>query len=658
MPRSQEPFKSEWEEFAGTVRALPKFPKTLLEFVTVTRPLIDGFKYSFVPYQYWIPIMRSRAKRLALLFARQLFKTTYLANREAFKCIAFTGQSVYYVAPTEDKLTKFADEKFRDQTLTQNPVLRQMCRGSRKGLPGRRGKVEFLTRSYWYGVTDNLSYGKVEGGSADEVDCDEIQLHDLQALSILKESMSKKMGDLVLSGIGGEGGSPWEIEWLNTTQSEWHSTYDDSDYHGFDGQGWRKDLEFGIWEDELGYKHDGLVYGNYMHKICSGEWIEQSPENYIYPGYHLSQIMACHVPLTIRDAIDLYKVSPEFSIEYKRKNYPQTVLLAHVFAEFFKAPRRPLTRQNVLACMEPYRYLHMFSPGEILDLKITYPERIQLFMGIDWGSGGEGVSQTVISIILKWRGINQFGQYSADMDRYFLVFMEKLDYEMSEDMSEAYYAMELFNRYWVDYGTADLGFGQKQVNAIVMGGVDPRTHQDVKGLSFSKFIGVWTRGKPEEVDKLKPEVFDEEGSEQVSFKLMDKTAIIDNFVDMIKWKVPHPAYLEADDEFQAKVSRMKLAIPYADEWKVDHLIKDFTSITRKDIEEDITAVKPIGSQKYKKEYNHPPDTVVSLIHCFVADTQFNQTGTFGGIWSSTRKRPGRPGAGAEDATGIFRGTRR
>ena len=162
------------------------------------------------------------------------------------------------------------------------------------------------------------------------------------------------------------------------------------------------------------------------------------------------------------------------------------------------------------------------------------------------------------------------------------------------------------------------------------------------------------QGKPEEVDKLKPEKFDEEGSEQVSFKLMDKTSIIDNFVDMVKWRVPHPAYLEADDEFQAKVSRMKLALPYADEWKVDHLVKDFTSITRKDIEEDITLVKPIGSQKRKKEYNHPPDTVVSLIHCFVADTHFNQSGSFGGTWTSTRKRPGPGTAG----TGIFRGTRR
>lgn len=651
-------FVAEWEDFAGTVRVLPAYPKTLMEFVTVTRPTIDGGHYSFIPYQYWIPIMRSKPKRLALLFARQLFKTTYLANKEAFMCIAFKNKSVYYVAPTEDKLTKFADEKFRDQTLAQNPVLRQTCRGPRGGLPGRRGKVEFLTRSYWYGVTDNLSYGKVEGGSADEVHCDEIQLHDLAALSILKESMSKKMGNLVLSGIGGEGGSIWETEWLNTSQCEWHSTYDDGVYQGFDGQAWRKDLEFGIWEDYLGNMHDGLIYGNYMKDICRGEWLEKAPENYVYPGYHLSQVMACHIPLTIRSAMDDYKVAPDNSIEYKVKNYPQAVLTAHVFADFYKAVRRPITRKNVMACMEPYRYLQMFTPAEVLEYKTIFPERVQLFMGIDWGSGGEGTSQTVISIIMKWRGINQFGQYSADYDRYFLVFLERLQYEMSEDMSEAYYAMELFNRYCCDYGTADIGFGAKQVNAIIMGGIDPKTHETVTGLSFSKFIGCWTRGKPEEVDKLKPEKFDEEGSEQVSFKLMDKTAIIDNFVDMVKWRVPHPAYLEADDEFQAKVSRMKLALPYADEWKVDHLVKDFTSITRKDIEEDITLVKPIGSQKRKKEYNHPPDTVVSLIHCFVADTHFNQSGSFGGTWSSTRKRPGTPGPGTTAEAGIFRGSRR
>jgi len=71
---------------------------------------------------------------MAILFARQLMKTTYITNKQAWKCIANRNQSVFYVAPNEDKLTKYADEKFRDQTLTHNAILRQMCRGTRKGL--------------------------------------------------------------------------------------------------------------------------------------------------------------------------------------------------------------------------------------------------------------------------------------------------------------------------------------------------------------------------------------------------------------------------------------------------------------------------------------------------------------------------------------------
>ena len=649
--KDPEDVETIFTDYTGKTFQLPDLPRTKLEWLAVTRKVIDGNKYSLVPYQFWIAIYKEQAKRLFLLMARQLFKTTFFANSLAHLCTAFTNKSCSYVAPNEDKLTTFADEKFRDQTLQQSPILRAICRGATTGLPGRRGKVAFKTNSYEYNVTDEHGYGKVEGKSQDLVILDEIQEHDLEALGKLQESMSKKLGDIMFGGVGGEGGSIEEDLWLSTTQNEWRSIYDDSMFHGFAGQGWRKDLQFGTWFDDQGLPRKGLKYGDYMRDVCSGEWTQQEPSNYMFPGYHISQEMACHVPLTERDAIDLYKIPPEFSIEWKRKNYPRVLYIAHVLGGFYKAPRRPISRQDVMKLMEPYRYMPMWTSQDVLEMKTIFPERIQIFMGCDWGSGIAGASQTVISIMLKWRGMYQ-GRYSPDRDRYFLIFQERLDVGISHTMQEAFHVMELFKKYWCDYGAADLGYGEIQVNTIIDGGIHPGTRQFVPGLTTGKFIGTWTRTKVEYTEKRKPYKYDEEGSEEISHVLLDKTHIIDNFVNMVKWRVPNPNY---PDDPKDQFSRMKLAIPYLEEWKVDQMVRDFTSITRKDIDQDITSVEPDARQKAQKQYNHPPDSVVSIIHCQVADQQFNQSGGFGGVWTGEhRKGPG-PTAGPG---ALFRGTRR
>ena len=631
-----------WDAFTsyqGVQQSLPGLPTTLLEWVTVTRPIIDGIPYTFYPYQYWIQIYREQAKRLMLLFARQLFKTTYLANRLGHIATAFRGKSAVYVAPDEDKLTTF-DEKWREQTINQNAVLRSLCVGSPFGLPGHRSKIQWKTRSWTHNVTDEGGYKKVEGKSADLILLDEDQEHQLEFLGKLRESMSKKLGDLVLAGVGGEGGSELQREWDSTTQYQWE--YDDNDdYHGYAGQSWRKDLQFD--------KH-GLIYGPYMADVCKGKWIADKPENYIYPGYHLSQVMACHVPLTEADAIDLYKLPPEFSVEWKRKNYPKTLYISHVQADFYRAARRPLTREDVLALMEPYRYLNYFSPQDVTDLKQVFPERVQIYMGIDWGSGSSGNSQTIISILLKWRGMVD-GRYSSDRDRYFLIYQEIIEPGESHTLHEAERALNLFRNYRCDFGCGDLGYGEIQVDFMINGGRSPGTGARVTGLSPERFIGTWTRNKVEAVKKDKPWKYDEEGSEEVSHILLDKTHTIQNFVDVVKWKVPHPKY--PDDEM---LKRKKIAIPFGDEWKVDYMIKDFTSITRKDIDEDLTAVVEDPRQKARKEFNHPPDSAVSIMQALTADQHHNQSGEFGGTWSNIRKGPSKPGPGRTDL-GAFRGTR-
>jgi len=643
-----------FKKYSNEQLDFPEFPKNKLDFISLVYSTIEDTDYTLIPYQYWIPIMRSAAKRMYLLMARQLFKTTFFALSTAFVAATKKRATTVYIAPDEDKLSTYADQKYRAELLDASPLLKSCIFGHSAGLPGRRTKVQWLNGSFNWHITDEGGYRKYEGKSGDLGIYDEYQIHDAVALPKAKEAMSKKIGTEYFGGVGGEYGSIQEATWLETTQSEWHydneKDYIDSSGKVWPNQGWRKELQFGKWEDNNGVTDHGLIYGPYMKDTCRGEWIEEDPDNYMFPGYHLSQLSACHVPLSMSDAEKLYRIPKEFSYEYKQLNYPRLMAIAHVDGGFYKAPRKPITRQDALACLEPYKYLYFMSPNDIKEFKTVFPGRIRVLFGADWGSGNDGQGQTVFTIMLKWLGVNEYGKYSPDRNRFFVIYQERLPYEISETIEEAFYGIELFNRYLCDYGAADLGFGVKQVKAMIEGGYDPRKQGEwTPGLTHGKFIGTWTRGKIVKVEEDKPGEIDEEGSEEISHLLLDKTSMMEDFINMVKWKVPHPAYTED------KYKRRKLAIAYGDEWKTYPLIKDMSQgIFRTDIEEDFLTPKVMTSESPKIKYAHPPDSVVSMSHCFIADGHFTGDASFKGTYSKSKPS----NYAAKDGEGSFKGTGR
>lgn len=641
-----------FRKYSAETFEFPDFPKNKLDFVSLVYSTIEENDYTLIPYQYWLPIFRSKAKRMYLLMARQLFKTTFFALSSAHVAATKRRSTTAYCAPDEDKLSTYADQKYRSEILDASPLLKSCIHGHAAGLPGRRTKVQWNNGSFNWHVTDEGSYRKIEGKSGDLAIYDEFQEHDAAALPKAKEAMSKKIGSEMYGGVGGEFGSAQEATWLETSQSEWHydneKDYVDSAGRVWPNQGWRKDLQFGKWEDHNGDTHHGLIYGEYMKDVCKGEWIEEEPDNYMFPGWHLSQLSACHVPLSMADCENLYRIPKEYSIEYKEMNYPRLMAIAHVHGWFYKAPRKPITRQDAKATLDPYKYLYFMSPRDVQDFKTVFPGRIRILFGADWGSGNDGQGQTVFTIMMKWLGVNEYGKYSPDRDRFFVIYQERLPYELSETTAEAFYGIELFRRYMCDYGAADLGYGVKQVKAMIEGGHHPLHGEYIEGLGHAKFIGTWTRGKITKTEEDNPGEIDEEGSEEITHLLLDKTSMMEDFINMVKWKVPHPIYPK-----EPKLERRKLAIAYGDEWKTHPLIKDMTAIQRVDIEEDFLTTKPITTESPKIKYGHPPDSVVSMSHCFIADGHFTGGDSFKGTYS----KPGTTGTSGGGGAGSFRGTR-
>jgi len=358
------------------------------------------------------------------------------------------------------------------------------------------------------------------------------------------------------------------------------------------------------WRDYLRYDAFGHFTNDKeeLAKILAGKWVATNPTNTMYRGYHFPQRMFPHIPLTIDDAVNKYRVQPELSIEYQEKHYPNSMFMSHCEGMFYKAERRPITPEMVEKCY--MNYMKLLSGQEVRDLKAIYGNEIVVLGGVDFGSG-PAASKTVISVIIYWRKGN----------RYQLVWIDPRPAEHA--MDQARYIADLFKDYDVDIAVGDWGYGQDKIPLIQDGGRDSNDNKFL-GVGAHTFIGCQTLGNEVKQNAEYTDKWDEEGNEQKQRLMIDKTTIIQNFVDFIGMKVSHPLY-----PYEESLSQPMFIIPHQLDWQTDFLMDDLTSITRKDLE-DVQEVKVEDPrQKAMKTYNHPADSVMSIIYCIVAHQNFN-----------------------------------
>ena len=171
----------------------------------------------------------------------------------------------------------------------------------------------------------------------------------------------------------------------------------------------------------------------------------------------------------------------------------------------------------------------------------------------------------------------------------------------------------------MDIGVGDLGYGQLIVKLMQDGGRDSHD-QHFEGLGANKFVGCRTIGdetKPQQEYTVK---MDEHGEELGRFQI-DKTFVIQNFIDRVDQKVSHPTRPKDKD-----LTRMQLMLPYYKDsrFKIDSLKDDMCAITRKDLEEIQDVIVDDPRQRARKEFNHPRDTVMSMIYCMVGDANYDE----------------------------------
>ena len=416
---------------------------------------------------------------------------------------------------------------------------------------------------------------------------DEAQYQDVQFLTKALYALFQTHGRIYVLGIGGEAGSEYYKMWHKTDQREW--VYQDK-----------------FWYEKIKRDSSGLINNDEdeLKSILAGRWVAQKPENTQFRGYHLPQHIFPVIPRTIAEA-QLYNINPQFSIEFQQRYSPASYYTSHCLGEFYKAERRPITPEMVEACY--VRYLSLLKPLEVRNLKALYHNEIAILGGVDFGSSTSRPT-TVASILIEWRKSRRFQ----------IAHIERIP-QSDHPYDKARHIAELFADYGIDIGVGDIGHGQDMIPVIQSGGRDSRD-QKFQGLGKGRFHSCRTIG-----DETKPrqrfiQETDEVGTELGRFQI-DKTTTLQTFCDFIGSYVAHPT--RPDNKWK----RTQFMIPMAKEYECDWLLNELCALTRKDLEEDPDAAKEDPRQRAKKEFNHPPDAVMSLIYCMVA-SQNNDTTRF------------------------------
>jgi len=560
---------------------IAQLPTDHLEWIKIARPYVGNIKRTFEWEPFWPPVYEDKSPNIVVVNGRQSFKSTFGTDIIGCYATSHSNSEVTYIVDREDRVSAWSKQRFRKDTMLRNEMLSPFLMHGRANV----GEINLTNNSVIYVRTDENEFNNVQGMTNSLMVFDECQYQELQFRAAALYSMTMTKGQCYYLGIGGEAGSEWYKLWKKSDQREWK----------FDDKYWREKLRF---DDE------GYLSNEHPEDIVSGKWVAAYPENKEYRGYHMPQTIFARIPLTINDAVNLYKTRPENSIEFQEKYNPLSIVQAHVYGNFFKAMRRPITPEMVEACYDYTKSL--LTPAEIKKLKEEYEKEILIFMGIDWGSG-PAASKTVGTVIIYWRKTN----------RYQLVWIDSRPQEHEYD--QAAYFVKLYQQYCCDFCVADLGYGKDKVTMMQNGGYTS-FGEKVTGLGRGRVKGCWTSGNitTETMRHKNQDIVDAPTvGEKKEFYSVDKTQVIQNFIDFVGSKVP--------DENGKQVSQ--LIIPMKNDWECDFLVNDFCDITRKDLDKtNMEISKDDPRQKAKKEYNHPKDVVMAIIYCMIGKTKYDPAG--------------------------------
>lgn len=536
---------------------LPPLPKDRLEWEYHCRPMIKGIpnRLKYLPMILAI-VLDNFAFKMEVL-ARQWGKTTMFGSDLAYWATTNYDFDQTYFNFKLDNLRTFSENKFRQDVFGTYPLSKYIKAPT--GQLGAMNRVVTKTRSIIDMLLPGPEWQNSQGKSNRKMKVDEAQDHDWTDFQNARETQADTMGEVEIAGIGGYADTDHHNIWKSTNQMHWFYKKGEP-YKGYENMSWRKDLEF---------DSDGLVYGDYMLDALDGNYVAQAPENKSRHGYWLPQTLNPRIPLTMEDAISKYKVSPEFSIEWKRyhdPNFNMSSFRRNVMAEFVEGELKPITTTMMMSLFDKNVSL---TRSEDVDYDLG-----PVFVGIDWGGGGK-------TIVWIWQCINEKAPIFQ------LLWVERID---TADTDEQYdLCKNLIDAYEPDFVCIDAGGAPDRVQRI-----QKRYGDLTRRISYHP--------RPE-----KPlSDFKEELKQSLEMRyVIDRTFSLDRVIDLIR----HP-YVNDNDTLSTRI-----ILPGQDYDDMKWVVKQFVSI-----EGEKAKLKSTGQTyiRYIHADNNPDDALQACNYALIA----------------------------------------
>lgn len=355
----------------GTIRTVIKARKS--DFVH-NLVYLDGKKFDFTGRDYLRPVYDKNSRRILLKTARQVEKTTFLANNLTINSLVRAYNKSLYVSPSHMQTRQFSSEKLKP-AIEKSPYIMTYFQDS--SVSQQVFEKGFTNGSFVFLRSAFRSADRSRGVSARDLALDEIQDLLISDIPVIMECTSHFPDSSVLmAGTPKSFDNPIEVYWQGTTQNEWLVRCRGCNH-------WNMLDETNIGPTEW-YVSGKLLPG----PICSkcqkhldvsgdGRWMSLNPGKDI-EGYRIPQLM---VPWII-STMDQWS-----KLLWKRDNYPYGQFANEVLGLSYDSASKPISRRDLMAACGQFDLWPTSNyPPEV----IKEARGAHLCAGVDWGEGNDG----------------------------------------------------------------------------------------------------------------------------------------------------------------------------------------------------------------------------------------------------------------------------
>jgi hypothetical protein len=391
---------------------------------------LKGKPFSFDGYEFFKDPYDTDAKSVLWMCARQVSKSTTIANKIALLSALIDYFTCLYVAPTENQVTTFNKQKL-DAVLKHSPDFKKLWFTKDNTDQAMHKKLsngsDIILRSC-YATADSI-----RGISSDLVAIDEIQDILTDNIPVIMECMARSdYKHTLLAGTPKTNMHAIQHYWQRSTQNEWLVPCVSCNR-------WNR-----LDENNVKYKGLSCAQCDAFLDPSRGEWVRANLDpSATVEGYRVPQLITTWVPWHGENGI-----WDKYTSYSKEKFYNEVLALSYDNATC------PITLEEMMAVCDP-NFKMIQARNERARAKA-----LVIAAGIDWGTGQDDCSYTVLNI----------GGFMPD-GRFILLFSKRFSGLESDPEYQIAAIIRYLQAFKIDVVGVDwgLGFGMNSRIAKAVG---------------------------------------------------------------------------------------------------------------------------------------------------------------------------------------------